>query len=109
VAYSADAKRALGVSPDILERYGTVAEATTQALAAAARQQAEADIAVATTGNAGPGASEDKPVGILHVVVDLDGRQVCSETRYSTTRTEYKRRGALDALYLLWRELKRGA
>jgi len=109
VAYSAEAKQALGVSPEILERHGTVAEATTQALAAAARKRAAADVAVATTGNAGPGASEDKPVGILHVVVDVDGRQVCSETRYSTTRTEYKRRGALDALYLLWRELKREA
>jgi nicotinamide-nucleotide amidase len=107
VAYSADAKRALGVSAETIERYGTVAEATTRALAAAARQRASADVAVATTGNAGPGASEDKPVGVLHVVVDIDGRQICSETRYSTTRTEYKRRGALDALYLLWRELKR--
>ena len=37
------------------------------------------------------------------------GRQVCQETRYSTTRTEYKRRGAQEALYLLWRELKRAA
>jgi nicotinamide-nucleotide amidase len=109
VAYSADAKRALGVSAETIERFGTVAEETTQALASAARQRAGADVAVATTGNAGPGASEDKPVGILHVVVDIDGRQVCSETRYSTTRTEYKRRGALDALYLLWRELKRDA
>ncbi|MBV9323264.1 MAG: competence/damage-inducible protein A [Chloroflexi bacterium] len=107
VVYSAQAKRALGVSAETLERHGTVAQATTQALAAAARQRAGADVAVATTGNAGPGASEDKPVGVLHVVVDLDGHQLCSETRYSTTRTEYKRRGALDALYLLWRELKR--
>jgi nicotinamide-nucleotide amidase len=108
VAYSADEKQALGVSPSVIERHGTVAEATTQALASAARARAGADVAVATTGNAGPGASEDKPVGILHVVVDIEGRQACSETRYSTTRTEYKRRGALDALYLLWRELKRG-
>ncbi len=107
VAYSADEKHALGVSPEVIERHGTVAEATTQALAAAARTHSHADVAVATTGNAGPGASEDKPVGILHVVVDIGGRQVCSETRYSTTRAEYKRRGALDALYLLWRELKR--
>jgi nicotinamide-nucleotide amidase len=106
VAYSADAKRALGVSSEILERYGTVAEETTRALATAARQTANADVAVATTGNAGPGASEDKPVGLLHTVVDVQGHQVCAETRYSTTRTEYKRRGALDALYLLWRELE---
>jgi nicotinamide-nucleotide amidase len=107
VAYSADAKRALGVSEQTLERYGTVAQETTAALAEAARQTANADVAVATTGNAGPGAFEDKPVGVLHTVVDIQGRQVCTETRYSTTRTEYKRRGALDALYLLWRELKR--
>jgi nicotinamide-nucleotide amidase len=63
-------------------------------------------VAVATTGVAGPDASEGKPVGLLHIVVDVAGRQVCQETRYSTTRTEYKRRGALEALYLLWRELK---
>jgi nicotinamide-nucleotide amidase len=107
VTYSASAKRALGVDQEILERFGTVAQETTSAMASAARQSANADVAVATTGNAGPGASEDKPVGVLHTVVDIQGRQVCTETRYSTTRTEYKRRGALDALYLLWRELKR--
>jgi nicotinamide-nucleotide amidase len=107
VAYSVDAKRALGVSEEILRQYGTVAAATTQALAAAARATSGADVSVATTGNAGPAASEDKPVGVLHIVVDINGRQVCQETRYSTTRTEYKRRGALEALHLLWRELKR--
>jgi nicotinamide-nucleotide amidase len=108
VAYSAVAKIALGVSPDIIATYGTVAQETTAALAAAARQAAGAEVAVATTGNAGPDASEDKPVGLLHMVVDIQGHQVCQETRYSTTRTEYKRRGALEALYLLWRELKHG-
>ncbi|HEX8967646.1 MAG TPA: competence/damage-inducible protein A [Chloroflexota bacterium] len=107
VAYSAAAKRALGVDEQTLREHGTVARATTQALAAAARQAAGADVAVATTGNAGPGAAEDKPLGVLHIVVDLGGHQVCQETRYATTRTEFKRRGALDALYLLWRELKR--
>src|SRR5205823_7566573 len=106
VVYSAAAKEALGVSPAILEKHGTVAQATTQALATAARRRANADVSVATTGNAGPGASEDKPVGVLHIVVDIQGRQVAQETRYSTTRTEYKRRGALEALQLLWRELK---
>ena len=109
VVYSAEAKRALGVSPEVLREHGTVAEATTQALAAGARQASGANVSIATTGNAGPGASEDKPVGLLHIVVDIGGRQVCQETRYSTTRTEYKRRGAQEALYLLWRELKRAA
>lgn len=106
VAYSADAKRALGVPAEVIEQYGTVAQETTRALAHAARETSGAHVAVATTGNAGPIASEEKPVGVLYTVVDIAGTQVCHETRYSTTRTEYKRRGALDALYLLWRELK---
>jgi nicotinamide-nucleotide amidase len=106
VAYSANAKRALGVSEAILQQHGTVSQETTRALAAAARQTAGADVSVATTGNAGPEASENKPVGVLHMVVDIQGRQVCHDTQYSTTRAEYKRRGAFEALYLLWRELK---
>src|SRR3984893_8234247 len=106
VVYSAAAKQALGVSPRVLREYGTVAEETTRALAAAARTAAGADVAVATTGVAGPNESEGKPVGLLHIVVDIKGQQVCQETRYSTTRSEYKRRGALESLYLLWRELK---
>src|ERR671933_1962592 len=107
VAYSAAAKAALGVSPDLLREHGTIAAATTQALAAAVRATAGADVSVATTGNAGPDPAEDKPVGQLYIVVDVRGRQACQETRYSTTRTEYKRRAALEALHLLWRELKR--
>jgi nicotinamide-nucleotide amidase len=71
VAYSANAKRALGVSEAILQQHGTVSQETTRALAAAARQTAGADVSVATTGNAGPDASENKPVGVLHMVVDI--------------------------------------
>jgi nicotinamide-nucleotide amidase len=106
VVYSRAAKEALGVSPAILDEHGTIAQATTQALAAAARERAQADVAIATTGVAGPNESEGKPVGTLHIVVDVQGRQICHETRYSTTRTEYKRRGALEALWHLWHELR---
>jgi nicotinamide-nucleotide amidase len=106
VVYSAAAKQALGVSPAILAAHGTIAAETTRALAAAARRAAGADVAIATTGNAGPNPAEDKPVGLLHIVVDVQGHQTCHETRYSTTRAEYKRRAAQEALYLLWRELK---
>jgi nicotinamide-nucleotide amidase len=106
VAYSAAAKAALGVSGEVLSTHGTIAAETTRALAAAARQASGADVAIATTGNAGPIAGENKPVGVLHMVVDIGGHQTSQETRYSTTRAEFKRRGAQEALYLLWRELK---
>lgn len=106
VAYSASAKQALGVPPSVLDAHGTIGQEITQALARAARATAGADVAVATTGNAGPEAAEGKPVGILHIVVDIGGHQTCTQTQYATTRTEYKRRGAQEALYLLWRELQ---
>jgi len=106
VAYSRLAKEALGVSSKLLDEHGTIATETTAALAAAARQTAAADVAIATTGNAGPDPAEDKPVGQLYIVVDMQGKQICHETRYSTTRAEYKRRGALEALYHLWQELR---
>jgi len=106
VTYSRAAKEALGVSPRVLDEHGTIAAETTAEMARAARERAGAEVAVATTGNAGPDPAEDKPVGQLYIVVDVNGQQTCHETRYSTTRAEYKRRGALESLYHLWRELR---
>jgi len=106
VAYSRAAKEALGVPTSVLDAHGTIAPETTAALAEAARQRSGADVAVATTGVAGPNDAEGKPVGTLYMVVDVRGIQTCHETRYSTTRTEYKRRGAQEALYHLWRALR---
>jgi nicotinamide-nucleotide amidase len=106
VAYSRAAKEALGVPTSVLDAHGTIAPETTAALAEAARQRSGADVAVATTGVAGPNDAEGKPVGTLYMVVDVRGMQTRHETRYSTTRTEYKRRGAQEALYHLWRALR---
>lgn len=106
VAYTRDAKAELGVPTDILERFGTIAPETTRALARAVRDRYHADAAIATTGVAGPGASDGSPEGTLHIAVDVGGTLSEQTTRYSTTRTEYKRRGAAEALYQLWRDLK---
>jgi nicotinamide-nucleotide amidase len=107
VAYSRAAKEALGVPGDVLERHGTVAKETAVAMARAAREQAGADVAVATTGTAGPTGVEGQPVGVLHLAVDVQGRVVSVETHHLTTRVEFKRRGSFEALTLLWRELRR--
>lgn len=68
VTYSNESKReALGLSTDILNRYGAVSEETAAAMAAGALAHSHADISVAVTGIAGPdgGGSEDKPVGTV--------------------------------------------
>jgi nicotinamide-nucleotide amidase len=67
VTYSNEAKvRRLGVRRSVLDTEGAVSEATARAMAIGALQQADADIAVAVTGIAGPeGGVPGKPVGTV--------------------------------------------
>jgi nicotinamide-nucleotide amidase len=106
VVYTRAAKEDLGVSPAVLDQHGTVSAETTAALARAARERSGADAAIATTGVAGPDPSDGLPVGTIHLAVDLQGQLTCQHSQYSTTRAEFKRRGALEALALLWRGLR---
>ena len=50
------------------------------------------------TGNAGPGASEGKPVGLVYIAVATDDVVYCQEHRFMSTRTENKLRIAQTAI-----------
>jgi nicotinamide-nucleotide amidase len=66
-AYANTAKETLlGVPRALLERYGAVSEETAAAMAEGARRVLGADVALATTGIAGPsGGTPEKPVGTV--------------------------------------------
>ncbi len=64
VTYSNAAKTALlGVPAELIQRTGAVSEEVAAAMAEGARVRAFSDLAVSTTGIAGPGGSEHKPEG----------------------------------------------
>lgn len=66
VTYSYPAKVAmLGVSQVLLTDHGAVSEAVARAMAEGALAASDAEVAVAVTGVAGPGASETKPEGLV--------------------------------------------
>lgn len=67
VTYSNQSKvDMLGVSPDILARYGAVSEATVREMVEGALSHSRAQIALAVSGVAGPGGgTPEKPVGTV--------------------------------------------
>jgi nicotinamide-nucleotide amidase len=66
VTYSYPAKVAmLGVPQALLAAHGAVSEPVARAMAEGALAASDAEVAVAVTGVAGPGASEAKPEGLV--------------------------------------------
>ncbi len=76
VAYSNELKQdLLGVSEGLLEQYGAVSKPVVEAMAQGAQKLMHADVAMATSGIAGPeGATPDKPVGTVCIAIAYQDR-----------------------------------
>jgi nicotinamide-nucleotide amidase len=104
VAYSNEVKiRELGVSRELLEQYGAVSEPVARAMAQGAIQKSGADAAIAITGIAGPGGgTEQKPVGLVYIAVQIGKNIEVKEFRFAPfSREMIRQRAALSALNLL--------
>lgn len=110
VAYADAVKIAmLDVPERILADAGAVSEETAVAMARGARRRLGVDVALATTGVAGPdGGSAEKPVGLVWFALSLGDAEI--ETRRLTfpgSRADIRERAKVAALGLLWRRLER--
>lgn len=104
VTYANEAKHdILGVSWDILNTYGAVSEECAEAMANGLEKLTGCDIALCTTGIAGPtGGSAEKPVGLIYISVKYNGIVVIKEVKLSPNipRVEMKEQFANHALKL---------
>jgi len=75
ISYATAVKHSLlGVGMDVLDRHGAVSEETAAAMASGVRELFGADLALSTTGVAGPATQDGQPVGTLCVgVADSSG------------------------------------
>jgi nicotinamide-nucleotide amidase len=105
ITYHERAKqRRLAVPEALIAEHGVVSEAVASAMAAGAAAAASADLAIATTGLAGPsGGDAVNPVGTVWVAVAWRGRQmVTRRLALKGSRTRIQARAAAQALALAW-------
>lgn len=107
VAYWNDAKAALLDVPEaVLAEHGAVSEPTARAMAEGARKRFATDLAVATTGIAGPtGGSAEKPVGLIYVALATAAGSEVRELRLAFDRERNRRLTAQIAIDWVRRHL----
>src|SRR5919202_2691213 len=103
VAYDNTVKRdLLGVSPATLQSAGAVSEPCAREMAGGARRLLGTEVAVSTTGIAGPGGgSPEKPVGLVYVAVATPGDTRCERYIFGPDRSANKEQAARMALELM--------
>jgi len=107
VTYTNAAKTArLGVPEETLAAYGAVSEQTAQAMAEGMRRTSGADIALATTGIAGPdGGTPEKPVGLIYIALAHAGGCEVRRLQYRRSRAVNRDNTCTAALDLARRYL----
>ncbi len=105
VAYTAEAKIAMGVPAETIATHGEISRETAEAMATAVRERLNVDLAIGITGIAGNEEVEGQRPGTMHIAL-TDGDQMdYSTSQYYQGREAAKRRAALVALTLLRRYL----
>lgn len=103
ITYSNEAKISrLGVKKETLLKYGAVSQETAKEMAIGIAELSKSNVAISTTGLAGPGGgSTEKPVGLVYIGVYLDGETVVKKFNFTGERDEIRKETTISALNFL--------
>lgn len=107
VTYANEAKQNLiGVKEETLAQFGAVSEQTAKEMVLGAIKAGKADMAVATTGIAGPGGgTKEKPVGLVYIACGSADDIVVERCFFDGNRKEIRQASVEHALGMLYREI----
>ncbi len=110
VAYSNEVKmNVLGVKEETLRKYGAVSEQTAKEMADGVRNLLNVDIAISTTGIAGPGGgTPTKPVGLVYAGIATPDGVKARRFLFNGDRLQNKESFANAALSMLLEYLEKG-
>lgn len=105
VCYSNEAKiKRLNVKKETLEKYGAVSEETAREMLLGLKT----DVAIATTGVAGPnGGTIEKPVGLVYIGVRVGKEIEIIRKEFKGERNKIRQRTTLFAMYSLLKMLRK--
>ena len=104
VSYSNEAKiKRLKVKKETLEKYGAVSEEVAREMLAGLKT----DVAISTTGIAGPGGgSKEKPIGLVYIGIRVKDEVKIFRRELKGDRNKIRQRAMMHALYNLLKILK---
>ena len=110
VAYSNDVKeKLLGVKRETLENYGAVSAQTAREMALGVKELLNTDIALSTTGIAGPGGgTPEKPVGLTYFAIAYGDKVKTFKKVFPYSRNQNRLSASYYILFELYRLLKGG-
>ncbi|MBR3307483.1 MAG: competence/damage-inducible protein A [Lachnospiraceae bacterium] len=103
ITYSNKAKRKIiGVKKKTLQKFGAVSAEVVKEMAEGVAFYSRADVSVAVSGIAGPdGGSEEKPVGLVYIGVNVCGHVTVKEYHFSGNREKIRNNSVAHALILM--------
>jgi nicotinamide-nucleotide amidase len=107
IVYSNESKvKYLGVKEITLKQFGAVSDEVAREMAIGTRLSFKTELALATTGIAGPtGATETKPVGLIFIALATPNKVISKKFVFGNDRRLNKEAGAQAALEMLRRDL----
>ncbi len=99
ISYSNNSKvEELGVEEALINKFGAVSEEVALAMAEGLLNKCNVDIALSTTGIAGPtGGTEDKPVGLVFIGIALNDRSFVIKSIFNGDRISIQNRATFKA------------
>ncbi len=107
ITYSNESKiEDLGVDKKLIEQHGAVSKEVAEAMARGAKKVAATNVAISTTGIAGPtGGSSEKPVGLVWIGYADENGSFALKFNFGDNRLRFKERTSQAALELLRKKI----
>lgn len=102
VSYTKEAKNSLlGLKLEDIEKYGVYSKETVISMAKGIKERTNSDIAIATSGVAGPGADEGVEAGTVYFCYYIIDKIVTEKVKFEGTRNEIREEAAKHALVMV--------